>query len=223
MTLLAEDLILLSLDYEKGKIDSAITAGYRYGLTGALLSELNLLMRLDLRNNKVVIINQIPTNNKILDEVMALIEKSAEEATVTQWVDILNVEFNNLEERILDNLVEKKILVKKENTFLWVIHQDKYIPKKPDIELDIRQQIREVLIHNKEPNNRMVHLISLINACRMIPYLFTEAEQKIAEERSNEITKNEIFGQAVSVAINQMYERLIYANLGRSMIFPGWI
>ncbi len=70
---LMEELLLLALDDEKGKIIFSSSSALPYGLRGALLLELTLANKIDIVNKKLVVIDNTPTNNPLLNSALDII------------------------------------------------------------------------------------------------------------------------------------------------------
>ena len=63
---LMEELLLLALDDEKGKIISSSSCALPYGLRGALLLELFLAEKIDIVDKKIGVIDKSNTGNEVL-------------------------------------------------------------------------------------------------------------------------------------------------------------
>lgn len=220
MTFLAENLILLSLDYEKGEVNRNIADAYIYGLVGALLSELEMLGKIQVSGDKLEVIDPSSSQNFALDTVLEELKISSQALTVFEWLEVLSHNHPSLEEQLLDELVTKGILEKREDRFLWIFPREKIIPNMPDVELDIRQELREVLVHDKNPTPGIKRLVSLVEACRILPHIFSADDLPKAKERAKELSKNDVFGSVVAQAISEYMRMLAFKTMQRWRIYP---
>ena len=83
---LMEELLLLALDDEKGKIISSSSCALPYGLRGALLLELFLAEKNDVVDKKIDVINKNNTGNEVLDNALNIINTHHKQKTVKFWV-----------------------------------------------------------------------------------------------------------------------------------------
>ncbi|MFX0211553.1 MAG: GPP34 family phosphoprotein, partial [Candidatus Hodarchaeota archaeon] len=74
----------------------------------------------------------------------------------------------------------------------------------------IREEIHSILLRGKEPDERRALLISLVNACKILPVLFpNKSERKIAEKRAEAITNSEIIGKGIKEIVNEITAALM--------------
>src|SRR6056297_3124090 len=115
--LLAEELLLLAIDDEIGKISTSVSGSIHYGIAGAFLLDLGIREKIKIENKKLKIIDEDPTGNLILDEIMELLKQGKFRRKIRYvivslgnlYTKLYRKElFKRLTERGILNRVEKK-------------------------------------------------------------------------------------------------------------------
>lgn len=200
---LMEELLLLAIDDEKGKIISSSSTALPYGLTGTILLELSIAEKIKVDGKKLFVSDNSSTGNEILDEALYHLENITKQKSVKYWVTRLNSKMKGLKTDILSQLIKKGILTETETRILWVIPTKKYPTKNAEPENKIRKRVKDIVLNGKPRDERSILLISLINSCRLINEVFSKDERKIAKKTIKDIVKNEKIGKAVSDTVNE--------------------
>lgn len=205
MLSLADELLLLALDDDKGTIPSSVGLPLRYGLPAAALSELLLAGRLSMGDKQRVSVNDpTPTGDEILDEMVARIREK-KVRSLKDWVSSFgNGGIKKLRERLEARLVNKGILRLEEGSFLRVFPWHHYPTMDGRPESETRESLRMVLIGGEDPDPRATLLVSLVTACKLLDKLFPKEERKRADQRAKAIARGEFAGQAVSRAVAEV-------------------
>ncbi len=203
MLSLAEELLLLALDDEKGTISGSAQTTLKYGLAAAGIMDLLLAGKMVMgEKNKVSVPDSAPTGDDILDEMLADVQQSRRLKSIGDWVrDFGNGKIKNLGERLETRLVEKGVVRVEEGRFLKLFPWHHYPTLDGGPEAETRERIRMVLIGGEDPDARTATLISLARACRLLDGLFPKEERKRAGQRAKEIAKGEFAGAAVARAV----------------------
>lgn len=212
--LLAEKLLLLALDDEKGKVVFSAQMSYAYGIAGALLLELSTKERIELDGKKLAVINPQPTGDPLLDQVLQLLKES-KPRTISAWISRLQ---GNRKLRALDQLRSRAVsnhwLRHESKKILWIFPSHQYVATADGmkVERDILETVRRVALNDREEVDRETGLlISLIHATRLQKVVFTKDERKQAQRRLKEISKNEQYGKAVSETVAAVEAAIIAA------------
>jgi Golgi phosphoprotein 3 len=209
MLSLPEELLLLALHDEKGKIVSKASTGLLFGLAGAVLLELTLQKRLALaEKNKLALHDDRLTGDEILDEAIGKIRQSKKIRKADHWVSKLSGT-KKLKDRLLDRLVNKGILRKEEKKVLRVFPVKRYPTKDARPERTTREQIRAALLQGRTPDERTAMIVSLVVACDLINEIFPKGERRVARKRAKEIVKNDPVGKAVTSATQAVQAAVI--------------
>ena len=199
---LMEELLLLALDDEKGKIISSSSCALPYGLRGALLLELVLAEKIDVVDKKIVVINKNNTGNEVLDNALNIIDTYHKQKTVKFWITKLTSKMKELRKDLLNQLITKGILEQQDKKVLWVIPATRYPTKNPVIENRVRKRIIGIVLHNEKLDERSSMLISLINACELIKEVFPKDNLKDAKKKIKNIIQDEKVGKAITSQIS---------------------
>lgn len=194
---LAEELLLLALNDEKGTVVTSASLALPYGLAGAILMELTLDGHLDERDGRIVVTDTRPTKDGLLNDALQLIRDSEKRRKPDYWVDKI-ARIKNLKGRVLDRLIDQGVLKKEEHKILWVFPSSRYPEKDPGPERDARHRVRAAVLEGADCDARTSMLIVLIQACELVHEVFDKSERKTASKRIKEISEGEDIGKAVS-------------------------
>ena len=199
---LMEELLLLALDDEKGKILSSSSCALPYGLRGALLLELFLAEKIDIVDKKIVVIDKSNTGNEVLDNGLNIIDTYHKQKTVKFWITKLTSQMKELRKDLLNELITKGILEQQDKKVLWVIPATRYPTKNPVIENRVRKRIIGIVLHDEQLDERSSMLISLINACELIKEVFPKDNFKDAKKKIKNIIQDEKVGKAITSQVS---------------------
>ena len=209
MLSLPEELLLLAIHDEKGTVVTSASIALNYGLLGAILMELALEGYIETRDKKITIKKRNYRGNDIYNEVFKHIKGAPKGKDAKYWINRLNMKIKKLRERMLDQLVDKKILRKDEKTVLWIFPSKKYPTKNAEPELEIRTRIRKVVLHGNKPDERTAILITLINSCSLVNEIFSREERKEAKKKIKEIMKSDVITKAVTDSVAAVQTAII--------------
>ena len=204
MLSLPEKLMLLALHDKKGSVIFSASTALPFGLAGSVLIELLLRRKVELVNAKIKILENTSTGNELLDEALNLIYRTEKLRDAKYWVQRLNSKIKGIKERVLEDLINKGILIRKEQRIMWVIPTKRYPMINAGLEEEIRGRIHQVVIQQDKAKDEDIALLSLINACELINEVFKKEERKRAKQRIKEITEEEQIGEAVSSIVTEI-------------------
>ncbi|WP_077329529.1 GOLPH3/VPS74 family protein [Virgibacillus siamensis] len=211
MLTIAEELLLLALKDDKGTVVFSASSTLNYGLAGAILAELTLQERLELRDKKVEAISHGPTGDAVTDSVLQKVSESKRPKSVKRWVENLSFRMGHWRKEMLAGLVQKGILEEQEQKILWVFTRNTYPTKEVAVENQIRKRVYASLFGDEQPNARTAMLLSLIKACSLVNEVFPVKDQKEAKKKIDSIIKNNEYGKAVKASIDAMQTAVIAA------------
>jgi hypothetical protein len=145
MRTLGEDLLLLALDDEGGKVGWQDSSGLPYALVGALLAELALRERITLDAKHLVVTDASPTGDDLLDEALHRMAESKKPHDAKHWVTALHGKIKHLQRRLEDRLVAAGIVRREEHRVLWVFPAQRYPAVDNAPEEALREQLRAVV------------------------------------------------------------------------------
>ncbi|MCY4037796.1 MAG: GPP34 family phosphoprotein, partial [bacterium] len=118
-----------------------------------------------------------------------------------QWVGQTAQMASGIREAALDRLVERGILERQDDRFLWVFRSRRYPTVDGEAEREVKLRIMGVLFSNEIPSPRDVVIISLAHACGIFSELLSRRELEQAGARIEQVRKLDLIGQAMSQSI----------------------
>ena len=197
----AEEVILLLLDDEEGKLLRVPDWSLRYALAGGVLMDLALEDRIDTDLEKLILVDSEPLDDEILDPTLAAVASADETRDARFWVEREAGRADRIREAAIDGLVARGILERREGRFLWVFRSRRYPLIDGKAEREVKLRIMEVLFGDAVPTPRDVVIICLADACGILAALLSKRELRRAMPRIGPIRKMDLIGRAVTAAI----------------------
>ncbi len=202
MLTLTEELFLLSIDDDRGKITSFVSGTLIYGLAGMLLAELTLQGRIVIKNSKLLLVNEDPTGDELLDEVLLQINEKKRTHKPNFWVR--TIADRKLPGRVADRLVNKHILRDEGKRYLWVIPYEDSPSVDASAKYWVKHQLRSVVLAGVKPESGSILLLNLLKACRLLNLVFTLDEMQAANKKIDLLARGDVFGHAVARTIKEI-------------------
>ncbi|OGV35481.1 MAG: hypothetical protein A2020_02390 [Lentisphaerae bacterium GWF2_45_14] len=190
----AEEIYLLALDEEKGKFDiPSKETVFDNVIIGAVLAELSFLNKIDNDQDLVYINDQTMPGSPVLDYVLDyMIKMNMDKYKIYDCIRILAPKAEEIEKKITDELVSKKVLKKVNRKFLWFSGSPRY-PVIDNHEIkDVETRLREIVLGDEIPAPRDAILIGLVNFCGLFGEILSSKELKRCRERIDTISKFEL-------------------------------
>ena len=197
----SEEITLLMLNDEDGEFVRVPGWSMQCAFAGAVLMDLALENRIDTDLKRLVLIDPTPVGDDLLDPTLARIAQSKETYDARHWIDHLADGAETIREQSLARLVERGILRREEDRFLWVFQSRRYPIVDGEAEREVKLRIMEVLFSDDIPYPRDIVLICLVDACGILRELLTARELERASERIEQVRKLDLIGQAMSRAV----------------------
>lgn len=201
-------MLLLALDDEKGTFVSGPFA-LTYGFAGAILLELSLKERIKIVDKKVVVNNLKRIDDSFLDSYLELIRSSKKERSLKYWVQKFGNKERSIKKEILDKLILKGILAKREQKILWVFNNDKFPTVNSKPENILRKRLYEIIEFNKMPTLDELMLISLIDTCDLNRIVYGKDRAKRYKDSIKTIISNAKNSIAISATIKEVHEIIL--------------
>ncbi len=196
--------MLLSIDDNKGHVIFSLSTTLPYGLAGAILFDLHFEKKIDFVQNKVKLIDKTPIGDEILDVALKLISEDEKHNEMQFWVEKLYQKIDNLKKRIINKLVSANILKYEKDKILWFIPIEKYPTNNPLPEINLRLELRGIVLDGLKPSQDDIALISLIYSCNLVEEIFTKEEIRQAEQIIKDMVDSENVGQIIRDSIRNM-------------------
>ena len=197
--MLATDLLLLALDDERGTVLPQAAIGLDYGLAGAVVMELALRGRIRL-DGEVASTTGTATDDALLDDALRTIAATPGK-DLSHWVRHLSRDLDGLRQRLLDRLVARGTLEKRERRVLLLFHQNVYPERDARVEHDIRARVDAALLHGEMPDAPTACLIHLAAACRVTDAIYPRDQHEAIKARIAELDDAGAAGANVVAAL----------------------
>ncbi|TDJ06567.1 MAG: GPP34 family phosphoprotein [Deltaproteobacteria bacterium] len=204
MLTLAEDIILLLLDDDTGKLASIDLMTLNYAMAGAVLMDLALRNKIDTDLESLIVADSTPTGLQMLDTYLDKISSENKENNTRYWLTELSNYGEDIVDSALNMLVEKKILKTEEKKILWVIATRVYPMIDDKEEKEVKRRIIDLLMSDEIPTPQDVVLVSLMDTCSLFTMILSSKEVEKLSSRIEQIRKLDLIGQEV----NKVLERL---------------
>jgi len=209
---LAEELLLLALNEEKGTVVMAGSMGLSYGLAGALLIDLIAAGLVRVEGKELVASPSGSARDELLDGALGNIRSAARTRDLKHWVGKIGRSGGTIKKTLLNRLVEKRILQREEHRLLLIFPTTRYPEANPMPEYGIRERIRAALRGFTPPDERTAALIGLVQACDLTGTLFEKGERREAKKRAKEIGASQPVGAAVARVVEAAKAAMIAAT-----------
>ena len=202
-----EEIMVLLLHDENGTFLPVNEHTLNSALTGAVLMDLAFANRIDTDPDHLTVIDPSPTGDPLLDRILARI---AAEKTVTNtrtWIETLSADeasadpAETIREAALTRLVERGVLERREEKFLWVFRSRRYPTIDGKVEQEAKKRIADVLFTDEVPDPRDVALICLVDACNILQTIFSKREIDRVQPRLEQLRKMDLIGREMASAI----------------------
>ncbi|WP_460865191.1 GOLPH3/VPS74 family protein [Rhodococcus aerolatus] len=203
---LPDELCLLGHDAESGR---AHTSHLDLGLAGAVLVELALSGRVDVDDDRVVVLDDSPTGDALLDAALVRIAEDKPRKPA-DWVSRLQ---KGLRDDVLARLVEAGVLDHETSKTLGMFTRHRWREVDPEPEQQVRARLETVVLHGTEPDQRTAALVGLVAAVDLRQAVFPLAPRKPTETRMGEVAEGEWAPAAVVTAVRQVQAAIIAATL----------
>jgi hypothetical protein len=200
-----EELLLLMLDDETGRLtDRAAPAG-DYALVGAILAELALEERIDTDPPRLRVKSTALTGDAVLDSVMARIAAEPEPRDSRWWVENLAGKVDDYRNTYFERLVQRGILKSEEGRFLWFFSERRYPVISDKEEREVKARLMNVIFEDGPPSPRDALLIGLSRAAGLFPLLLAPGELERAQPRIEAVSRHEALNKTIADAVRDIF------------------
>lgn len=220
--LIAEDLLLLAFDDEKGKAADGVS-NLGYALAGALLIDLAMRDRVDVtgegdeggKPGRLVVRDATPTGLQVLDDALSKVAKY-EGRKPKDAVSPLSG--NQLELRLLTGLAERGVLRQEKGKVLGLFPTTRWPAEDSRHEERTRADLDRVLLHGEAPDERTGALIALLTGMGAVKHVIPSEDPDALEARAKEIAEGNWAGDAMRKAVEEITAAVLVAVLVPTII-----
>ena len=209
---LVEEIVLLSLNDETGAHLPLPPSALGYGLAGAILSDLIMAERIAVDEGSVKILNSQTTNNPLLDPWLQRMVDEPYVHSIHYWISAIADEKRDIESSVLDHLIERGILIRKDKKILWVVGLRRYPTIHNEERIEVRTRLQRLIFSDEKPDHFDSTLISLLDGCYLLPSVLPDSELLERSERIDEIAKSDPVGREVAIATRETLDALMLAQ-----------
>ena len=199
----AEEIILLLLNDGDGRFARVPKWSLDYALAGGVLMDLALENRIDTDLEGLILIDDTPTGDALLDPTLADVA-AGKERTTNFWLEHTADSADSIREQALKRLIDQGILEVQDDRFLWVFRSRRYPSIDGTAEREVKLRIMGVLFSDEIPSPRDVVIICLADACGIFKGLLSSRELDNVGERIDQVRRLDLIGQALSKGIRDI-------------------
>lgn len=207
----SEEMLLLLLDDKGREFADIPMLSFKYALAGAVLMDLAIEGRIDTDENRLFVTDPTPLGDELLDPTLARIVESPEEHDTRHWVEQVSAQAVDIRERSLARLVERGVLRREDDYFLWMFQTRRYPVINNQSIQEVKLRIMEVLFSNEIPDVRDIIIISLADVCDIFRTLLSRRELQGVTHRIEQVRKMDLIGREVSKAVRDIESSLAVA------------
>ena len=202
---LHEEVLLLALDDDKGKIHSGTM--WQQAAAGAMVAELLLAGRLratEEKKPKLEVVDDTPLGDPLLDDFLAEIATAKKLKKGADWVQKLGSR-GKVKERIAAELVCKRVLREEQGKILGIFNTTHYPERdgRPEKEVVTRLK-RAIFTATTDITPRTVVLVAVADAAGLLPKVFEKKRLKERKDRIKKLTEGQLSGTMAREAIQAM-------------------
>jgi len=199
---LAEELALLALDDDTGKVIDLPAFALESALAAAIVMELSLEGRIDTDPEKLWVIQPQMTGDPILDGALSQIVKEKAPQPAAHW--LRHFARPQLEDDVIARLVARGIVRSEERRLLWVFKTRVYPPASGLEEKEVRTRILALLEGNDIPSPRDALLVGLMRSSGILRRLLSAADYERLRERIDHLAQLEHVSRELSSTLTEL-------------------
>lgn len=199
---LAEELALLALDDDTGKVIDLPAFALESALAAGIVMELSLEGRVDTDPEKLWVIDPQTTGDPILDGALSQIVKEKAPQPAAHW--LRHLARPQLEDDVIARLVERGIVRSEERRLLWVFKTRVYPPASGLEEKEVRTRILALLEGNDIPSPRDALLVGLMRSSGILRRLLSAADYERLRERIDHLAQLEHVSRELSSTLTEL-------------------
>jgi len=204
-----EEILLLMLDDESGRLQERAAPSGDYALAGAVIAELALAGRIDTDTQRLYVTDGTPTGDALQDAALAkIIAAGTESHDSRYWIEAIAAEAEPMRDALFDRLVARGILNRVEGRFLWVFPERRYPVIDDREEREVKARIMGVLFRDEIPDPRDSLLIGLCRAAGLFALLLSSQELDRVQSRIDQVADLEELNRALTAAIREIYAQI---------------
>ncbi len=200
---LPEEILLLALDDETGRFLDLPEYALDHALAAAVLMELGRRVRIDSDLERVLVVDPTPVRDPVLDPALAALAHAGSERSADDWIGRLAREGESLRDRVVDRLVHRGILARKDRLLHWMLGGRRYPVVDDQERREVRERVLAVLRNGEIPGPHDVAIIALADACAVFDALLDMDEMMELGPHIQEVAAMDLLAQAMTRALER--------------------
>ena len=203
---LPEELLLALHNEESGYFHQVPGWNLNCAVVGAALAELSLMGRLDADLESLLLLDRTETDDSLLDPILEEIASEPEQHSAKYWIQRLTPRAETVIAEALARLVHDGILDLHPGEFYTL--GSKYWRASAMLNDDggapaqfVKLRLSNVIFAGEIPDPRDAIVISLIQACGVLPLMYQLNEE--AQARIGLIARMDLIGGAIGIAVDE--------------------
>ena len=209
MLTIAEEVLLLILDTEKGDIQSSLPGHSRDTvMAGAALMDLALENRIDTDLERLFMVDAAPLGDDLLDPILSDIARETEVHDTAFWLGRVAGRGEEIRRKAIDRLVARGILEAEANGLVFLARLVSRARRYPTVggktTEDVQFRIMRTIFSEDIPEPRDTVIIGLVAACGVFESILSREELAGVRERIDQIARLDLIGREVAAAMRRI-------------------
>lgn len=208
--ILAEEILLLALDDESGKLSSTSAPFINFAIAGSLLTDLALMGKIafeTVKRDKIVvqIIDDQPTQDPLLNKALFLVKDYSKDRKISKIVNLLVRKYSEFRGDLYSRLVEQGILDRIEKLRLKIFKYVRHPVINPTPKDIILVEIQNFILDDMHPSDRIISLLAIIGATEMIDTVFAKEYRKKVKKKISAIIDSDLIGSHLKSIVQSIH------------------
>jgi golgi phosphoprotein 3 len=202
MLSLPEKLFILAIDDDQGAITASVKNKLRYGLAGAILSELAIMGKIVTEEGRIQVADPSPTGVSLSDNALALIAAIKKSHKMGRVVNDLAKE--PLFKQTAERLAERNIITIEKKKYSWISPSVVYPQVDGSTKYWLKSKLRAIILAGEKPEAQDIALFSLLTACQLLRLVFTSDERSAAQKQVYALVLGDVYGEALAKLLSDI-------------------
>ncbi len=165
-------------------------------MVGAVLMDLAFANRIDTDTTSLWVVDRTPTGNPLFDSVLERVAGSATTEPASAWIKTLSEEqADRIRERALAGLVQRGILMIREEKKLWDLQFRRYSTIDDTAGRDAKLRLMNVLFSDQIPDPQDIALVCPTDVFGILRVVFEDREIERIAPRLKQIRMMDLIGR----------------------------
>lgn len=202
MLTVAEEVLLLMLDYDTGRLNAELPRhAVHNAVGGAVLMDLSLYNRIDTDLESLFVVDSQPVGEPLPDQILKSIVEIGDRWPTSRWLKVLADDGESLLSQLMGRLIARGIIVPDKHDRLLVMGVGRGLCEAMSPERDVRKRLGRVLLCGGIPDPRDIMVIGLANACGLWRGLIEPSALDYLKPKIEQISTMDLIGREVGRAI----------------------